>query len=101
MRVQRKFSELDDQNLGDAYTFVALERNSKLVLNIAMGKRDKQTADTFGNRVDFALLIKVYRASPEGERKCSPLKFRPWRRPQSAATSIPPVFALRSLGAAI
>ncbi len=30
----------DDQNMGDAYVFVAIERNSKLVLNIAMGKRD-------------------------------------------------------------
>ena len=93
----------DDQNLGDAYTFVAIERTSKLVLNIAMGKRDAVTTnafieglrdsvapgrfqitsdgfapykhsipDTFGNRVDFAMLIKVYRASPEGERKYSP-----------------------------
>jgi hypothetical protein len=31
------------QNLGDCYTFVAIERNSKLVLNIAMGKRDQLT----------------------------------------------------------
>jgi IS1 family transposase len=93
----------DDQNLGDCYTFVAIERNTKLVLNIAMGKRDKLTTDTFieglrdaiapgrfqitsdgfapyknsipytfGSRVDFAMLIKVYRAAPEGERKYSP-----------------------------
>lgn len=93
----------DDQNLGDAYVFVAIERNSKLVLNIAMGKRDKITTntfieglrdavapgrfqitsdgfapyktaipDTFGDRVDFAMLIKVYRAAPEGERRYSP-----------------------------
>lgn len=101
---EKRVAETDDQNLGDAYTFVAIERNSKLVLNIALGKRDKQTTDsfiegvrdainpacrfqitsdgfgpykhsipdTFGNRVDFAMLIKVYRASPEGERKYSP-----------------------------
>jgi len=94
----------DDQNLGDCYTFVAIERNTKLVLNIAMGKRDKATTDvfvegvrdaiapgcafqittdgfapyraavpdTFGNNVDFAMLIKVYRAVAEGERKYSP-----------------------------
>lgn len=93
----------DDQNLGDAYTFVAIERNTKLVLNIAMGKRNQMTTnafiegvrdaiapgrfqitsdgfapyktaipDTFGNRVDFAMLIKVYRAAPEGERRYSP-----------------------------
>src|ERR1035438_5538172 len=28
--------------------------------------------DTFGNRIDFAMLIKVYRAAPEGERRYSP-----------------------------
>jgi transposase-like protein/IS1 family transposase len=37
----------DDQNFGDAYTFVAIERHSKLVLNIAMGKRDQATTDVF------------------------------------------------------
>jgi transposase-like protein/IS1 family transposase len=93
----------DDPNLGDAYTFVAIERNTKLVLNFALGKRDQRTTnafieglrlatapkpfqittdgfapyrtaipDTLGDRVDFAQLIKVYRATPEGERKYSP-----------------------------
>jgi len=94
----------DDRNLGDCYTFVAIERNTKLVLNIAMGKRDQLTTnsfieglrdaiapgtsfqittdgfaayktsipDTFGDYVDYAMLIKVYRAAPEGERKYSP-----------------------------
>ena len=28
--------------------------------------------DTFGDYVDYAMLIKVYRATPEGERKYSP-----------------------------
>jgi transposase-like protein/IS1 family transposase len=94
----------EDQNLGDCYSFVAIERNTKLVLNVAMGKRDKVTTDifieglrdaiqpgckfqitsdgfapyrhsipdTFGNRVDYAMLIKVYKQAPEGERKYSP-----------------------------
>ena len=31
----------------DVYTFVAIERHSKLVLNIALGKRDQQTTDAF------------------------------------------------------
>lgn len=94
----------DDQNFGDAYTFVAIERHSKLVLNIAMGKRDKATtdvfvegvrdaiapgcsfqittdgfapykaavSDTFSDCADFAMLIKVYRAAPDGERRYSP-----------------------------
>ena len=37
----------DDQNLGDCYVFVGIERNTKLVLNIAMGKRDQRTTDAF------------------------------------------------------
>jgi IS1 family transposase/transposase-like protein len=94
----------DDQNLGDCYTFVAIERHTKLVLNIAMGKRDQTTTDVFvegvrqairpgcnfqvttdgfspyrsaitttlGGCADFAMLIKVYRAAADGERKYSP-----------------------------
>jgi transposase-like protein/IS1 family transposase len=45
----------DDQNLGDCYTFVAIERHTKLVLNIAMGKRDKATTNQFVEGVRDAL----------------------------------------------
>jgi IS1 family transposase len=99
---QKRVRPEDDQNLGDAYTFVAIERNTKLVLNIALGKRDQATTDVFieglrhatrGNfqvttdgfgpyrsaisntledRADFAQLIKVYRAATEGEARYSP-----------------------------
>jgi transposase-like protein/IS1 family transposase len=92
-----------DPSWGDCYTFVAIERHSKLVLNIAVGKRDQLTTDVFvegvrqaaarshfqvtsdgfkpyrtaisntlEDRVDFAQLIKVYRANPDGERRYSP-----------------------------
>jgi IS1 family transposase len=44
---ERRVRPEDDQNLGDCYTFVAIERNTKLVLNIAMGKRDQLTTATF------------------------------------------------------
>ena len=44
---QKRVRPQDDQNLGDCYVFVAIERHSKLVLNIAMGKRDQATTDTF------------------------------------------------------
>jgi transposase-like protein/IS1 family transposase len=100
---QKQVRPEDDQNLGDAYTFVAMERNTKLVLNFALGKRNQETTDLFieglraatssqpfqvttdgfapyvsaidstlHDRVDFARLIKVYRATPEGERRYSP-----------------------------
>jgi transposase-like protein/IS1 family transposase len=92
-----------DPSFGDNYCFVAIERNTKLVLNFALGKRDQATTNAFieglrqataskpyqltadgfpaypsaidatlSDRVDFAQLIKVYRASPEGERRYSP-----------------------------
>src|ERR1700720_1235763 len=44
---QKRVRPEDDQNLGDCYVFVAIERHSKLVLNIAMGKRDQSTTDVF------------------------------------------------------
>lgn len=99
---QKRVCPEDDQNLGDCYTFVAIERHSKLVLNIAMGKRDQATTDVFieglrhatrgefqistdgfapyrtaipntlEDRCDFAMLIKVYRAPSEGEARYSP-----------------------------
>jgi transposase-like protein/IS1 family transposase len=93
----------DDPSFGDCYVFVGIERHSKLVLNIAMGKRDQATTDAFiealraatanapyqvtadgfacypsaidatlSDRVDFAQLIKVYRAPAEGEARYSP-----------------------------
>jgi IS1 family transposase len=44
---QKRFRPEDDQNLGDAYTFVAIEGHAKLVLNIAMGERDQTTTEVF------------------------------------------------------
>lgn len=100
---EKRVGSEDEAGLGDAYVFVAIERNTKLVLNVTMGKRNQLTAntfvegvrdaiapgrfqmttdgfapykiaipDTFGDRVNFAQLIKVYRAVPEGERRYSP-----------------------------
>lgn len=36
-----------DSSFGDCYTFVAIERDTKLVLNIAIGKRDQTTTNVF------------------------------------------------------
>jgi transposase-like protein/IS1 family transposase len=100
---EKQVSVDDDPNYGDAYCFVAMETNTKLVLNFGLGKRNQATTDIFieglrhatahgrfqistdgfkpyvsaiantlEDRVDFAQLIKVYRATPEGERKYSP-----------------------------
>jgi IS1 family transposase len=39
--------EANDETIGDAYTFVAIERHSKLVLNFALGRRNQATTDIF------------------------------------------------------
>jgi transposase-like protein/IS1 family transposase len=39
--------EAHDNSIGDAYCFVAIERNSKLILNFALGRRDQATTDIF------------------------------------------------------
>ena len=39
--------EAHDDDLGDAYCFVAIERHTKLVLNFALGRRSQQTTDVF------------------------------------------------------
>jgi transposase-like protein len=119
---QKRVRPDDDPNLGDCYCFVAIERHSKLVLNIALGKRDQATTDVFieglrhatrgefqittdgfgpyrsaisntlEDRCDFAMLIKVYRASVEGEARYSPAEV--------SAVPTRPVFALPSWSAA-
>lgn len=107
--------EANDETIGDAYTFVAIERHSKLVLNFALGRRNQPTTDIFieglrsataprrfqvttdgftpyrsamattlDDRVDFAQLIKVYRAPAEGEARYSPAEV--------ASTEVVPVF---------
>ncbi len=56
----------DDQNLGDCYTFVAIERNTKLVLNIAMGKRNQQTTDVFIEGVRHATAHSHFQMTTDG-----------------------------------
>jgi len=88
--------------LGDAYTYVAMEANSKLILAWHLGKRNRKdtlafilklrnatdgrfqlTTDgwtsypdaverVFGSDIDYAQLVKVYGASRDGEQRYSP-----------------------------
>ncbi len=44
---QKRVRPEDNQLFGDAYVWVGIERHSKLVLNITMGKRDQSTCDVF------------------------------------------------------
>ncbi len=61
----------DDQNLGDCYTFVAIERHSKLVLNIAMGKRNQHTTDIFIEGLRHATAHSRFQITTDG--------FKPYR----------------------
>jgi IS1 family transposase len=56
----------DDQNLGDAYVFVAIERTSKLVLNIAMGKRDQRTTNAFVEGIRSATTRSKFQITTDG-----------------------------------
>ena len=91
-----------DPERGDAYCFVAIERNTKLILSWHLGRRTARDTDVFieklndatsgrfqlttdgfrpytdavhyslGTRVDYAQLVKVYAASVDGEQRYSP-----------------------------
>jgi IS1 family transposase len=56
----------DDQNLGDCYVFVAIERHSKLVLNIAMGKRNQRTTDAFVEGIRHATAHGRFQITTDG-----------------------------------
>lgn len=88
--------EAENTKIGDAYTFVAIEANTKLVLCYQLGRRDIETAlkfteklqratdgrfqlttdglrayiyaieETFGSDVDYAQLIKKYQSDESG-----------------------------------
>ena len=56
----------DDQNMGDQYCFIAIERNSKLVLNFALGKRDKATTDIFIEGLRHATARQRFQITTDG-----------------------------------
>lgn len=94
--------QITDPKRGDAYTFVGIERNTKLILAWHLGERGIEDTEAFteklndatsgyfqlttdgyrpyesavayslGTRVDYAQLIKVYANNREGEQKYSP-----------------------------
>lgn len=98
----KKRQGLNDETIGDAYTFTAIDRETKLILCWHLGRRTAQdtaifieklyhatsthfqlTTDGFGGypdavihslgtRVDYAQLVKMYAQPAEGERRYSP-----------------------------
>lgn len=56
----------DDPNLGDCYTFVAMERNTKLVLNFALGRRNQATTDIFIEGLRAATCSQKFQITTDG-----------------------------------
>jgi IS1 family transposase len=90
------------EGAGDIWTWVGLDADTKLVASWSVGRRDSEAAMTFmddlaprlasrvqltsdghkpyleaiegafGGDIDYAMLVKVYGAAPEGQRRYSP-----------------------------
>jgi IS1 family transposase len=98
----KRDQQLTDDTIGDAYTFIALDRDTKLILCWHLGRRTVKDTETFveklgratsvrfqlttdgysgyaeaisyglGTQVDYAQLIKIYAQTSDGERRYSP-----------------------------
>jgi IS1 family transposase len=96
----------NNERQGDAYTFLAIERNSKIILTWHLGRRNRQDTEIFieklneatlgqfqlttdgmsaypnavslslGTRVDYSQLIKIYSGMTEGPTRYSPGKLQ-------------------------
>jgi IS1 family transposase len=58
--------EANNNSIGDAYCFVAIERRFKLVLNFALGRRDQATTDVFIEGVRAATSPQRFQISTDG-----------------------------------
>lgn len=58
--------EAHDDSLGDAYCFLAIERNTKLVLNFALGRRTQATTDAFIEGLRAATAPQRFQISTDG-----------------------------------
>lgn len=58
--------EKDIQEIGDAYCFVGIERNTKLILAYHLGKRDMVATDTFIGKLRYATAASRYQLTSDG-----------------------------------
>jgi IS1 family transposase len=58
--------EANDNTVGDAYTFVAVERKTKIVLNFALGRRDKATTEIFIEGLRAATSAQRFQVTTDG-----------------------------------
>ena len=64
--------EASNQRIGDAYTFIALERESKLILAWHLGKRTRPSTDRFIARVRRATADRPFQITTDGFRPYAP-----------------------------
>ena len=60
------FREVDRKDIGDAYCFTAIERNSKLLLAWHLGRRDGPSTDSFIGKLRRATSEKWFQLSTDG-----------------------------------
>jgi transposase-like protein len=58
--------QANDDSIGDAYCFVAIERDTKLVLNFALGSRSQATTDVFIEGLRHATSGQQFQISTDG-----------------------------------
>ena len=58
--------EAHDDSLGDCYCFIAIERNTKLVLNFALGRRTQAVTDIFIEGLRHATARQRFQISTDG-----------------------------------
>jgi transposase-like protein/IS1 family transposase len=58
--------EAHDESIGDAYCFVAIERNTKLILNFALGRRSRATCDVFIEGLRHATASENFQITTDG-----------------------------------
>jgi IS1 family transposase len=59
----------DSPLLGDCYVWVGIERHSKLVLNITMGKRDQHTCNIFVEGLRHATARTPFQITTDASRR--------------------------------
>jgi transposase-like protein/IS1 family transposase len=59
-------AEANDETIGDAWCFVGIERHSKLVLNFALGRRNKATCDLFIEGLRAATAPQKFQLTSDG-----------------------------------
>ncbi len=59
-------AEAENDGLGDAYCFVAIERHTKLILNFALGRRTQETTNVFIERLRHATSRQPFQLTTDG-----------------------------------